>query len=711
MAIPTFVRWSSPGRLAGVLAIAISASFLGCFAGPAPAPSGSAAAPAPKSASTATTLDLDSVGNVAITDYEGVPAGEHELGGVVFRIGDSALRVGGRSFPDFARGVTGIPVGRSFRVARFLHATNGGGYQQPGHPKHEFDGVHVGDYVIRYADGTSETIPLRYGHELRDWWNWDKSQATTNADVVWTGENPDAAKYDVKVRLYATSWLNPHPAKQVATIDLVSANAKAAPFCVAISVDDDPSFVPRADAATFPSVAPRDSSPPIEVAARTSDAPTSPTTPDPTELFEPMDDPPSPETSTDEPEIAQAPSATVTDPTAADNAPASEPKLTGAGDAVPEPKGDEEEETEQPAFLGPPPRVWNVVVDPAESLPEYPAKLPYATLEGIRPPRIMTPATPSPFLGIEEGNVDITGFRVVDLRSGETVASVDGMNVSKGPELATGPALSPDGRLTAIFDFSSQSIYVGDLQKRKTQNRFPWEGSDPVLLFAKADTLVAIEPSQRPRVEVWQLPLGARLAAFELEGSPELSPPLVAVSPGGRFLVLCVSGSSTEIATFYDLTTGKEAGTLKLDGDVVAPYFLAFGFSPDGREFAGFMNGLENQGQPAGIHSGVIVWDVETGRPIYQSEYEYDGFQPSAGPISDRPLQWFPDGKGWLLTQSRLFDRESGRVIRSLTEHMSRGQETTGAQILDDRRLLISDASGSAMTIVEDVREAPAKED
>jgi hypothetical protein len=711
----------SAGAALGLCGCTAFALFAGCFAAPTPS-----VVPAPSSAASETpaanaqALDLGPAGSVAVSEYEGIPTGEQRLGGVDFCVGDSAMRVGSRSFPEFPRSASGVAVGRAFRVAHFLHATNGGAFQQPGHPKHEFDGVALGEYLIRYEDGSAEKFPLRYGHEVRDWWNWDGSLPATNSEVVWTGENPDAAKYGVKVRLYKASWLNPHPEKQVATIDLISVNAKAAPVCFAITVDDDPTFVPPAKTvpALPPSAAPF--APPVEIASapRVGEAP-SPTAA-PIEIASSQSLPEPAETPAIEAAPNVLPAAAPPDeavepkqtepPASTDDPSSSRTKPTFNLFGAPEDAAEPAEEEEEPDFLGPPPERWEVVVDPPIARPVYPDPLPYERLDGIRPRRLIVPATPSPFLAVEEGAVDIEGFRVLDLRSGKQVASVDGLTRSKGMHMALGPALSPDGRLLAMHDFDTKSIYVGDLLKGKTQNRFSWSESEPVLLFAEPDVLAAISVSEDPRVEVWQLPLGARLASFELPNQPELNPPLIALSPGGRFLVLSVFGTPPEEATFYDLSTGKEAGVLRLKGNVVNAYFLAFGFSPDGKRFAGYMQGLENQSQPAGIHPAVVVWDVASGRPTYQSNYEYNGFDASLHK-SARPLQWFPDGAGWLLSQLHIFDRKSGRIVRSFTDRMEAGLAPTGAQILDDRRLLISDGTSAGMEIIDDVRSPAAEAD
>jgi beta-galactosidase len=170
-------------------------------------------------------------------DVENLPTGRQTFQGVKYQIGPRPLQLGSTVYPEFPQTIEGIAVGRTCRAVHFLHATQGGGYQQPGHPKHENDGVEVGRYVIHYEDGDDAVQPLIYGEQLRGWWDWDNNLPTPNSQMVWTGENAAASKYNRKIRLYWAVWENPHPEKVVKAIDFVSANAKAAPFCVAMTLE------------------------------------------------------------------------------------------------------------------------------------------------------------------------------------------------------------------------------------------------------------------------------------------------------------------------------------------------------------------------------------------------------------------------------------------------------------------------------------------
>ena len=72
----------------------------------------------------------------------------------------------------------------------------------------------IGRYVIHYEDGSEAVFPLRYGVELSDWWNPLPLPASK---VGWTGKN----EVHSPIGIYVTEWTNPHPAKKIASIDLI----------------------------------------------------------------------------------------------------------------------------------------------------------------------------------------------------------------------------------------------------------------------------------------------------------------------------------------------------------------------------------------------------------------------------------------------------------------------------------------------------------
>jgi hypothetical protein len=189
-------------------------------------------------------IDLQGKANLKMTDsfhgFEGnnlkkLPQGERVLGGVKFKIGPKFVQLTSERAPTFPEKVIGIAVGKAASQIHFLHATGWGS------PSTVADGTLIGSYVVHYEDKTKEVIPIDYGKDVRDWWNFDDSKPCTRGKVAWTGSNPAADKYAdmaISLRLYLGTWKNPHPKKKIVSIDYTSTNKTVcAPFCIAISLE------------------------------------------------------------------------------------------------------------------------------------------------------------------------------------------------------------------------------------------------------------------------------------------------------------------------------------------------------------------------------------------------------------------------------------------------------------------------------------------
>jgi hypothetical protein len=55
--------------------------------------------------------------------------------------------------------------------------------------------------------------------------------------VAWTGHNPATTARGLEIRLCKTAFANPHPEKEIQTIDYVSGMAGSAPFMVGLTVE------------------------------------------------------------------------------------------------------------------------------------------------------------------------------------------------------------------------------------------------------------------------------------------------------------------------------------------------------------------------------------------------------------------------------------------------------------------------------------------
>jgi hypothetical protein len=163
-----------------------------------------------------------------------LPQGEQKFGGAPFKIGPGCICLGGSLKADKPAKVE-IPVKRKLAKLHLLHATQFGGAEAP-NPTHIKDGTLIGQYMIRYSDGSGEGIDIVYGEDVRDWWNWDKSKETKRGKIAWTGTSPAAKMYELDVRLYESSWTNPKPDLQIESILYTSRmDTPGAPFCVALT--------------------------------------------------------------------------------------------------------------------------------------------------------------------------------------------------------------------------------------------------------------------------------------------------------------------------------------------------------------------------------------------------------------------------------------------------------------------------------------------
>jgi hypothetical protein len=170
-------------------------------------------------------------------DLGELPAGLTQLDGTRFdvrgiiQVSGPQLAGANRSFPHQ---VSGIPVNLKLARLHFLHST---GFV-------ETDGVVIGQYLMHYSDGQTETCPIVYGQNVRDWWYYPATpKEAEQSHIAWTGNNQAAKSWNppgdsaVTLRLYKTTWQNPHPDTEITAIDFVSAEKNSSPFLVAVTAE------------------------------------------------------------------------------------------------------------------------------------------------------------------------------------------------------------------------------------------------------------------------------------------------------------------------------------------------------------------------------------------------------------------------------------------------------------------------------------------
>jgi hypothetical protein len=200
-------------------------------------------------------VDLEPYANQKLTDGFGSGVAENNLAalakggqtfaGVNFKLGKSVIQLDSKLLNvKRPTKVEGIKVGKSCAKIHILHACeygNGSGAGQEGKdgdPLFVKDGTQIAEYKVHYADGSSASIPVVYGEDVRDWWFTPTSKGVSRGKVAWTGDNDYAKELNSRLRVYLTSWDNPHPAKTITSIDFArTGDSPAAPFCVAITLE------------------------------------------------------------------------------------------------------------------------------------------------------------------------------------------------------------------------------------------------------------------------------------------------------------------------------------------------------------------------------------------------------------------------------------------------------------------------------------------
>jgi hypothetical protein len=190
-------------------------------------------------------VDLQPKANQKLADSFGgdgneltVPKGEKTFDGVHFKIGPSVLHLNNKNAKDRPEKIEGIKIDKTCAKIHILHATQYGNGSGEGDPQYIADGTKIGEFKITYDDKSTETIPIVYGEDVRDWWFSPGSKGVSRGKAVWSGENEMSKGLEARIRLYMTSWTNPHPDRMIATIDYQRlGDTLAAPFCVAITLE------------------------------------------------------------------------------------------------------------------------------------------------------------------------------------------------------------------------------------------------------------------------------------------------------------------------------------------------------------------------------------------------------------------------------------------------------------------------------------------
>lgn len=155
-------------------------------------------------------------------------AKHREFDGVPFQIGGQ-IKMWGKMPACYPDTIHGIRVGRTFDDLYLVHHT--------GWP--DVEGEAVAYLCFNYEDGTKYIVPIRYGYQVRDWYNLPSYEKETMADPNTTiCMRLPPTRFKAPMRVFKSRIANPSPQKLVETLDVVSARHLASYMLLAATVVD-----------------------------------------------------------------------------------------------------------------------------------------------------------------------------------------------------------------------------------------------------------------------------------------------------------------------------------------------------------------------------------------------------------------------------------------------------------------------------------------
>jgi len=197
-------------------------------------------------------VSMENHANLYITSDLGWPHNEYDLShlpldnpkfaGVTYDIRnfetsplESAVTVGRWRDIQTPERITGMQVNRTGDALFFLHTMFEHRQWRPNRGQNT--PPVVWQYIVHYADGQTETIPVRYNEGAAHFVQSDP-KGLKNAALAWAAPFPDDPEYEATI--YAMQWNNPRPDVEIESIDLVEREGSrhGAPVLLGITVAD-----------------------------------------------------------------------------------------------------------------------------------------------------------------------------------------------------------------------------------------------------------------------------------------------------------------------------------------------------------------------------------------------------------------------------------------------------------------------------------------
>jgi len=177
--------------------------------------------------------------------FEALPNGKQTMAGVTYDIYHfatsvvpEAIMLNGKNIPGkLPESVTGIPVNKKADALFFLQAAEV--FKHPNLKAKEIKPVEMAAYVIHYADGTTEKVPIDVDVNVANYKQEGDPVALPGAQIAWvspyTEPNTNAVAYSMQ-------WTNPKPDVEISTIDLIKGSDPSAgvPALLAITAATAP---------------------------------------------------------------------------------------------------------------------------------------------------------------------------------------------------------------------------------------------------------------------------------------------------------------------------------------------------------------------------------------------------------------------------------------------------------------------------------------
>jgi hypothetical protein len=117
------------------------------------------------------------------------------------------------------REVNGIAIQKRCEGLLFLHVCGWGGER----------GQKVGEYRVKYSDGSTETLPIVYGKNIAE---ATYPSPLPAARTAWEGTMGDGSP----VRVYVYAWKNPHAEREISAVDFISSGTHVTPTLIGLSI-------------------------------------------------------------------------------------------------------------------------------------------------------------------------------------------------------------------------------------------------------------------------------------------------------------------------------------------------------------------------------------------------------------------------------------------------------------------------------------------